>query len=408
MLHVPLMGASHHAEPAQNIENRLRDVRVARGLSQDQLAKLAGITRQAVSSIEANQYLPTTAVALRLTGVLQCRVEDLFNLVSTGEVIEGEWSGGSRSKHAQSENVRVKVALVGSRTVVRPVSDLGEMLAGVVPADGLTVSPASTFSHKGGKLPSVSVRLLRDRRVIEHEIAVAGCDPAIFLAGEHLRRQKDLATVIGWTMGSAAALEALLQDDVHVAGLHIVDAASGESNLPYLRKHAKGADLEVVTFSSWEEGLMLTRGNPKEIRAVADLGKRSVSMVNREAGAGTRLLLDRLLRNAHIPTNRVQGYGRVATSHMEGARLVSSGQADVALGVRSAARTFGLDFLPLQQARYDLVVKRSTVASHPCITHLFDVIVSRAFRTEIEALGGYDTTEAGRVQDFREKARREK
>ncbi|WP_455242395.1 helix-turn-helix transcriptional regulator, partial [Petrachloros mirabilis] len=185
------MGMSHRAEPAENIENRLRDVRVTRGLSQEQLAKSAGITRQAVSSIEANQYLPTTAVALRLTAVLQCRVEDLFNLVSTGEVIDGEWLGSSKSESGQSGSVRVKVAHVGMRTVVRPVSDLGEILASVVPADGLVSPDASLLSRSQGKAKRVPIRLLRDRRVIEHEIAVAGCDPSIVLAGEHLRRQKD-------------------------------------------------------------------------------------------------------------------------------------------------------------------------------------------------------------------------
>lgn len=397
------MGMSHRAEPAENIENRLRDVRVTRGLSQEQLAKSAGITRQAVSSIEANQYLPTTAVALRLTAVLQCRVEDLFNLVSTGEVIDGEWLGSSKSESGQSGSVRVKVAHVGMRTVVRPVSDLGEILASVVPADGLVSPDASLLSRSQGKAKRVPIRLLRDRRVIEHEIAVAGCDPSIVLAGEHLRRQKDIASVVGWTMGSSAALESLLRNEVHMAGLHIVDAASGESNLPYLRKHARGEDLAVVTFSSWEEGFMVARGNPKRIRTAADLVKHSVSIVNREAGAGTRLLLDRLLKGEGITSDHVRGYKRATFSHMEAARLVADGHTDVAVGVRSAARAFGLDFVPLQEARYDLVVTRSTMTSHPCITHLFDTIISRAFRTEIEALGGYDTSETGRVRELRER-----
>jgi len=148
---------------------------------------------------------------------------------------------------------------------------------------------------------------------------------------------------------------------------------------------------------------MVARGNPKRIRTAADLVKHSVSIVNREAGAGTRLLLDRLLKGEGITSDHVRGYKRATFSHMEAARLVADGHADVALGVRSAARAFGLDFVPLQEARYDLVVTRSTMTSHPCITHLFDTIISRAFRTEIEALGGYDTSETGRVRELRER-----
>ncbi|HKW85854.1 MAG TPA: helix-turn-helix transcriptional regulator, partial [Nitrospiraceae bacterium] len=118
------MGEKNKAEPASNIENRLRGLRSAKGLSQGELARMAGITRQAVYAIEANQYLPTTAVALRLAGSLGCRVEDLFSLVSVGEVVEGEFIG----LLSPAPRTRVKVAHVGQRMVVRPVSELGDLL----------------------------------------------------------------------------------------------------------------------------------------------------------------------------------------------------------------------------------------------------------------------------------------
>ncbi len=394
------MGERHKAEPASNIENRLQTVRMARGLSQTELARLAGITRQAVCAIEANQYLPTTAVALRLAAALRCRVEDLFNLFSTGELIEGDWLAGGKESVGAPGRMRAKIACVGGRYIVRPVDELGEMLSYVVPADGIVVADPRRGRKAGQAVRSVRVRLLRDLRAIEQEIAVAGCDPAIFLAGEYLRRRKDACRVTTWMMGSSAAIEALKRGEVHLAGVHVVDAKSGVPNLPYLRRHFQEADVAVVTFASWEEGLIVGAGNPKSIRGVADVVRRNVRLVNRESGAGVRFLLDQRLSALGIRRSDVRGYDRTASSHFEVARLISEGRADVGVGIRSVARLFGLDFIPLQEARFDLVVPKTYLAAHPSIEDFLDTIVSRPFRTELETLGGYNTSETGTIRSL--------
>jgi molybdopterin molybdotransferase/putative molybdopterin biosynthesis protein len=391
------MGEKHKAEPASNIENRLRELRTGKGLSQTDLATISGITRQAVCAIEGNQYLPTTAVALRLAGALNCRVEDLFRLISTGEVVQGDLIAGP---HAESlpHHARVKVVYVGTRLIVRPVAQLGEVLNYAIPADGL-IADVITASPRGDKTSrSVRVQLLRDRRLINQEIAVAGCDPAIFLAGEYLRRHTNTATVVGWTMGSGAALDALKRGEVHIAGLHIVDSKSGESNLPYVKRHLKGYDVNIVTFARWEEGLLVRAGNPKSIRTIADLARADVQLINREAGAGARILLDQRLSAEGVASHHVMGYDRFASSHFHVARLISEGHADVGVGVRFAANYYGLDFIPLQEARYDLVVPKAYVSSHPTLQSFFETIVTRQFRGEVEALGGYDMKETGKLQ----------
>ncbi len=395
------MSQKGRAEPPENIDNRLRALRTAKGLSQAELADMSGITRQAVCAIEANQYLPTTAVALRLAGALGCRVEDLFSLVATGDLIEGELIAGTPLNASTQGSTRVKVARVGSRFVVRPVAALGEILNFTVPADGLLIGSAGSGQQTAKRGNLVKVRLLRDRRAVEQEVAVAGCDPAIVLAGEYLRRHHHAATVVGWTMGSAAALEALKRGEVHMAGLHIVDAKSGESNLPYLRRHLEDEDVMVVTFAIWEEGLLVRSGNPKGIRGVGDLARQDVTLMNREEGSGARLLLDQKLGVTGIDPALVNGYRHVARSHFEVARAVAEGRADVGIGIRAAARYYGLDFLPLQEARYDLVVPKAVLASHPSLSVLLDTIVSRPFRTEMEALGGYNTRETGTVRSLR-------
>lgn len=386
------MGEQHKAEPASNIENRLRSLRTERKLSQSDLAGMAGVTRQAIYAIEANQYLPTTAVALRLATALNCRVEDLFSLIAPGEVIEGQLVGAE----SIAPGTRVKVAKVGDRYTVRPVAGLGEVLNFTVAADGL----ARTVKD-GKRSASVKVDLLRDRRSVDDELVVGGCDPAIFLAGEYFRRRDRRGSVIGWTMGSAAALEALKREEVHVAGLHIVDEKSGESNIPYVRRHMKGQSLTIVTFASWEQGMMVRSGNPKGIRSVADLARKDVVLINREPGAGARLLLDQRLQRDGVPSGRIGGYQRMARSHLEVGRMIVEGVADVGMGVRSAATLFGLEFIPLQEERYDLVIPSTYLKTHPGLRLFLDTLVSRSFRREMEAMGGYDTRETGKTLELR-------
>ena len=388
--------SSQPTETIQDFSNHLKTLRIQKGLSQGELAVRAGITRQAVSSIESNLYLPTTGVALHLASVLACRVEDLFSLVAVEDIVDGKLIGHLPHSDMKVSPIRVKVSTVGTRTVVRPVTGLGELLSFTVPADGYVVEARGQTSGA-----TVRVKLSRDRQAIEQEISVAGCDPAIFLVGAHLRQKKDQTSVVGWTMGSMAALHALQRGEVHVAGLHLFDPTTGESNLPFLRRTLKGSNYEVVTFATWEEGLLVRAGNPKSIRAVSDVADRSVTLVNREEGAGARLLLDQRLRAAGINQDQVKGYGTIVASHFDIARAIASRQADVGIGIRSAAQLFELDFVPLQAARYDLVVPKPYLKSHPTLAHLFETLVSRPFRNEIEALGGYDTSETGKLHALR-------
>ena len=383
--------------PPPQFSNCLKVRRTERGLSQGELANRAGITRQAVSSIESSLYLPTTAVALQLASVLACRVEDLFSLIPSEEFMEGTLIGTLPfQEEAEPRSARVKVSTIGKHTYVRPLSELGDQLSFAVPADGYLTDTQGKSSGS-----SVRVKLSRDREAIRQEISVAGCDPAIFLLGEHLRRQKEKTSVVGWTMGSMAALRALQRGEVHVAGMHLFDPGSGESNMPFLRRALKGSGYEVVTFAAWAEGFLIRPGNPLSIRTATELAQPAVRLVNREEGSGARLLLDQRLRTSGMKPTQVRGYDHIVSSHCEVARTIARGQADVGIGIRSAAHLFALDFVPLQTARYDLVVPKAYLKLHPTLTHLFETLVSRSFRNEIAALSGYDTSETGKVHPLR-------
>ncbi len=375
----------------ESIKNSVLTARKTKGLTQAELAKHVGLTRQAMHAIEHNQYLPNTSLALRLARALGCTVEELFSLPTEGKAIEAELLG---TAPFDGSPLRVKVSQVGNRMIARPLSQLGDMLNFVLPADGIVTG---TVQHKQArKSPRVHVNLLHNLEQIEQQIVIAGCDPSLFLAGEHVRSHHALAGVTNWTMGSTSALQALLQGEVHMAGVHLVDSKSGESNIPYLKRHLHGEEFLGVRFASWIQGLLIKPGNPKHIRTVDDIGKRGIQVINREAGSGARLFLDSLLKTSGIDEKKVKGYDLEVGSHLEVARLIRDGMGDVGIGVEAAARQYGLEFIPLREEHYDLILRQDVLASHPMIHQLFDTIVSRPFRQELHALGGYDLAEIGK------------
>ena len=159
-------------------------------------------------------------------------------------------------------------------------------------------------------------------------------------------------------------------------------------------------DCMVVTFAHWEEGFIVSQGNPKKIRTVSDIAKSSIKIVNRELGSGARRLLDKQLAAGRIKPNRVKGYKEEVLSHLDVASRIKAGLADTGVGVRAAASIAGLDFVPLQRERYDLVIPKDYYESLSGLQVLLDMMVSKPFRDELEALGGYDTREMGRMVEL--------
>ena len=370
-------------------ENRLKERRQASGFSQKQLAQLAAMTRQAVSAIESNQYSPATSVALQLARALHCRVEDLFSIKRGGEYVEGELLGELPDR---AGTVRARVTQIGGRLLVRPLDGLGELTRLAGGAEGVIV--ANNVKRK-----RIKVKLLKDRDALRRQVVIGGCDPAMFLAAEYLRRLDD-ENLVPYLMGSGSALSALKHGEVHVAGIHLADERSGAWNLPDLKRILGGMDCVVVTFAHWEEGLIVRKGNPKSIREADSLSRANVKIVNREPGSGARRLLDRRLEASGIKPARVRGYNDEVSSHLAVASRVQGGLADAGVAVRAAAAIFGLDFVPLQRGRYDLVIPRIHYQTLHGLKTLLDMMISKPFREELEALGGYDTRDTGKIVDM--------
>jgi molybdate-binding protein len=202
--------------------------------------------------------------------------------------------------------------------------------------------------------------------------------------------------IVSAAASSKLALTWLSEGKVHIAGSHLEDPKTGEFNLPFIRKQFPGEDFSVVTFAQWEEGLVIAPGNPKHVRKIEDLARKSVKFVNREPGSGSRGLLDRLLDAAGMDAQKVQGYDRVAHGHLAAAYCVVSREADVCLATRSAAQTFGLDFIALHSERYDLVMRKRTT-DLPAVKAFLDVLQRATLRRKLEVLAGYDTSQTGTV-----------
>jgi putative molybdopterin biosynthesis protein len=375
---------------ASPVENRIRSRRQAAGLSQQELARRCGMTRQAVNAIEAGHYIPSTLVALRLAMTLGCRVEELFRLTDDRTRVEAEWVGEASS--AQASHTRIQLARVGDRLLARPLTGAAAFTA----ADGLTIPAQRASRAKKVTRPWVTIDLWVDAELADRTAVVLGCDPALALLAAHLARRYPAFRLIWVHSSSLAALRLLGRRQAHAAGTHLWDPESGEYNVPYVRRELPGRRLVIVTLSEWQQGLIVARGNPKGISGPAELERPDVTMVNRELGAGSRTLLDLWLQGAEVSATQVNGYGREVSSHLEVAEAVAHGLADVGPGIMAVARALGLDFIPVQEERYDLVIPLEFLNA-TAVQAVLEIAVSRPFQEELEALGGYDSSRAGTV-----------
>jgi molybdate-binding protein len=226
-------------------------------------------------------------------------------------------------------------------------------------------------------------------------LILAGCDPATSLLASMVEKTTGIE-IIPAAASSKLALSWLKEGATHIAGSHLEDPESGEFNLPYLRRHFPNEEFAVITFAQWEEGFVIAPGNPKRISKAEHLANRSVRFVNREVGSGSRALADRLLREAGLPPSRVRGYQIEAYGHLAAAYAVAAGEADCCIATRSAARTFGLEFIPLKSERYDLVMRRQTLEL-PAVQSFLEVLQRASLRRKLELLAGYDTRQTGTV-----------
>jgi putative molybdopterin biosynthesis protein len=234
--------------------------------------------------------------------------------------------------------------------------------------------------------------------LLQELILPEGGKPAIVFSGSHdLALEKiseqiaDHLTLLTLPVGSLDGLVNLRQGLCQISGAHLLDK-SGEYNAPFVRHLFPDRIMDLVTLAYRTQGLMVAAGNPKGVRSASDLAQAGLRFINRNPGSGTRLWLDRELERLGIPSEQIDGYEHVVNTHTECARAIASGQVDVALGLQASALQFDLDFIPLFEERYDLVLPRE---QENVLAPLLDYIQTATFRQEISTLTGYTTTHSG-------------
>ncbi|MBN1965843.1 MAG: molybdopterin biosynthesis protein [Anaerolineae bacterium] len=309
--------------------------------------------------------------------------------------VEGELTRKVLSPTGDEEFLRVTVGQVGERVLVTPLGRGAGVITSLVRADGLVRIPRFSEGHDAGD--RVTVHLYRAPGEIAHSALVIGShDLTLDLLAQFLALRHPGFRLVSAHVGSLGGLMALRRGQAHLAGCHLLDVATGEYNVSYVRQYVPGQTVRLITLVGRVQGLILPPGNPKGIAGIPDLARADVTTVNRQRGAGTRLLLDHLLGEAGIMPEQVQGYEHEQITHMAVAAAVQSGQADCGMGVLAAARALELDFIPLATERYDLALPLQH-EDVPAVRATLDLLHEAAFRAAVAALPGYDVRAMGDI-----------
>jgi molybdate-binding protein/DNA-binding XRE family transcriptional regulator len=410
---------------------RLRLARQARGYSQQQLAGMAGVSRQAVSAVEAGHSDPSLRVALALARALGTGVEELFGPSEPQPEVQAR-----QAAPAGPPGARVTLAPVGDAFVALPLAGPTATRAGFLPAGGVAgpsgpmeASGPSQASRTGGR-GAVSgnggsrgaarpgragaaggvtrpgetdgaadfdgaggLRAVRPIGPPRPTLVVAGCDPALPLLEMPLALLDPPVSFTWWPCGSREALRLAAAGLVHVAGAHL-RGGSGEYNTGPAAERLRRQGAEVIGFCSWREGLVLRPGLAGQVTGLADVARRGLRLVNREDGAEARHVLDRELARLSLDPATLPGYQTAATGHLQVAAAVAAGLADAGVASEPAALAYGLGFVPLAAEHSDLVIPATAAGSRE-VAGLLRVLSSRWLLDQLASLPGYDPARCG-------------
>ncbi|MFZ2096550.1 MAG: molybdopterin biosynthesis protein [Anaerolineales bacterium] len=295
------------------------------------------------------------------------------------------------SPAGDDDYMRLAVGRVGEKILAAPLSRAAGVISSLVRADGITILPRGTQGLPAGS--EVEVKLYRHPDEIEHTIFAIGSHDltmdilAQFLAAENRR-------LTSANVGSLGGLVALSRGESHLAGSHLLDPESGEYNLKYIQQVLPNLPVKVIVLVERQQGLIVPKGNPKHILSLKDLVREDIGYINRQNGAGTRVLLDYHLRLSGIPAGSIRGYEQEEYTHLAIAAAIASGRADCGLGIAAAAQALDLDFVPLYQERYDLVIPRQYFES-PLLEPLLRILSDPEFKQAVVSLPGYNIDQMG-------------
>jgi putative molybdopterin biosynthesis protein len=300
------------------------------------------------------------------------------------------------SSLGSEEFVRVKLGRVEENLIATPLGRGAGLMMTLTKADG--VLRISRMSEGLGAGTEVEVELLRPREDIENTIVSIGShDNAMDLLANALRKRHPEFSLSSAHVGSMGGIMALKKREAHIAPTHMLDEESGEYNSPFLKRLLPERKIRLINLVHRTQGLLVPKGNPKGIKGLNDLTRKDITYINRQRGAGTRLLLDKSLKDSNIDPGDITGYDHEEYTHMAVASAVLTGVADTGLGVLSAANALKLDFVSVANERYDLAIPEDMLNTEMLIA-LLDVIRNDSeFKEAVLAMGGYDVSQMGEV-----------
>ena len=309
------------------------------------------------------------------------------------EILTAKLARKVHSRAGDLEYLRVTVGQVGERWIASPLSRGAGVITSLVRADGIVEIPAGVQGIQAGEI--VPVRLYRSRQELERTILALGShDLTLDLLAQFLSLRG--SRLSSGNLGSLGGLIALQRGEAHLAGSHLLDPETGEFNLPYIERYLPDVPVVVVRLVGREQGLILAPGNPKTITGLGDIARADLAYVNRQRGAGTRILLDYQLEKLGIEPASVRGYQHEEYTHLAVAAAIASGRADCGLAIHAAAAALKLDFLPLYQERYDLIIPKEHHESARLMP-LLQLLGDPEFQQTVASLPGYSTDSMGEI-----------
>lgn len=293
------------------------------------------------------------------------------------------------------EFVRMKLGSVDGKVICSPLSRGAGSSMSLSRADGILVIPKNVEGLEAGE--NVEIRLSKSLENIEKTlVAIGSHDLILDVLGNILHKNDQRSGISSAHVGSMGGIMALKRKEAHLAPIHLLDETTGEYNLSYIEKYLGNEDVLLIKGVQRVQGLMVKKGNPIGIQTIKDLAGKRVSYVNRQRGAGTRLLFDYLLKKEGLKETEINGYHREMTTHMSVAAAVAGGNGDVGMGVESAANAMGLDFIPLGVEDYDFAIPEKYLEMKE-IQAFINALKSEVFQVELEKLGGYSLRNPGEI-----------
>ena len=322
---------------------------------------------------------------------LTCREEE------PPAMIEASISHRLNSSLKYREFVRARVGVVGSKTITVPLNRGAGVVSSFVKADGIIDIPQNSEGYEAGE--RVQVRLLRSLDAIHRTLVITGShDPLVDEAADIMRRTWRDSAVASSHVGSMGGIMAIKRGEAHLGGIHLLDEASGTCNIPYVQRFFPEGGVALVEGVERVQGLIVAPGNPQGIREFSDLAR--LSYVNRQKGSGTRILCDFLAKQHGLDPASIRGYEREEFTHTAVAAAIAAGTADAGLGIYSAAKIYGLEFIPITTEQYDLLIAESALESE-AVERFLKILKGTEFTARLQALGGYSLKNPGEVRAWK-------